>query len=166
MEASRRQALRSAARRVAAPSNRFVLVCIPRAVANDNGSAGSTKPVRVLIVDDDWLTAFHLQGLLGRLGYAVVAVAADARTAVDAAERERPDLVLMDIRLRYSDGIQAAEEIATRFGIRPVYVSAHNDPATQRRAQASRPLGWIVKPATDDEVAAALQQAILRLRNP
>jgi CheY-like chemotaxis protein len=166
MNASHRQALRSAARRVAAPSNSFVLVCVPRAVANDNGNAGSTKPVRVLIVDDDWLTAFHLEGLLGRLGYAVVAIAADARSAIEAADRERPDLVLMDIRLRYSDGIQAAKEISTRFGIRPVYLTAHNDPATQQRAQASRPLGWLVKPATDDEVAAALQQAVLRLRNP
>lgn len=166
MNASHRQALRLSARRVAAPSSSFVLVCVPRAAANDNGAAGSTKPVRILIVEDDWLTAFQLESLLGRLGYAVVAVVADADAAIEAADRERPDLVLMDIRLRYSDGVEAAKQIASRFGIRPVYLTAHNDPATQRRAAASRPLGWLVKPATDDEVAAALQQAVSRLRNP
>jgi DNA-binding NarL/FixJ family response regulator len=139
----------------------------PRARSlDDGGGAVAAEPARVLIAEDEILTALHLESLLTRLGYVVVGIAADASRAIRAAEQQRPDLVLMDIRLGASDGITAAEEIASRLGIRAVYLTAHNDPATRQRAQVTRPLGWVVKPASDGEIKAALDQAFARLRTP
>ena len=143
-------------------------VACPRArsLDDDEGGGVAAEPARVLIAEDEILTALHLESLLTRLGYVVVGIAADASRAIRAAEQQRPDLVLMDIRLGASDGITAAEEIASRLGIRAVYLTAHNDPATRQRAQVTRPLGWVVKPASDGEIKAALDQAFARLRTP
>ena len=56
--------------------------------------------LRILIVEDEALIAEELQDRLTRLGFAIVAVADTSEKAIDAAEQHRPDLVLMDIRLR------------------------------------------------------------------
>ena len=101
---------------------------------------------RILIVEDNDLNRDMLSRRLVRRGFQVVA-AADGAAGVEAAIRERPDLVLMDIRLaRGTDGIQAAGEIRTRFDIASLYLSAHTDAATLNRAQATQPLGFIAKP--------------------
>ena len=134
----------------------------PRARRGDK--ARPAAPALILIAEDEIVTALHLEGLLSRLGYEVVGIVADARSALATAERQRPDLVLMDIRLRDADGIAVAGELVARLGIRPVYLTAHSDPATRQRAEATRPLGWVLKPAADGDIAAALQEAIAQLR--
>jgi two-component system, response regulator PdtaR len=81
-------------------------------------------PVRVLLVEDEILTALDIEYLVQQLGYEVCGIAASAPEAVQAADELRPDLVLMDIRLaRGTDGIQAAGEIRTRFDIASLYLS-------------------------------------------
>ena len=88
-----------------------------------------------------------------------VATAADE--AVLLGEVRRPDVVLMDIRLRGPrDGIDAATEIRRRFDIRSLFVSAHTDPATMARAQAADPVGWLPKPFSGHQLAAALEAAL------
>ena len=72
------------------------------------------------------------------------------------AEREKPDLVLMDIRLSGArDGIEAAVEIRERHGIESIFVTANTDPATLQRARSINPLGVLHKPLTQ---AGLLQQ--------
>ena len=80
-------------------------------------------PVRVLLVEDEILTALDIEYLVQQLGYEVCGIAVSAPEAVQAADDLRPDLVLMDIRLaRGTDGIQAAGEIRTRLGIASLYL--------------------------------------------
>src|SRR5918993_1471559 len=80
----------------------------------DSG-AGTIKR-RLLIVDDDWLISIQIEQLLTAAGFTIVGTAPDAATAVVLAELERPDLVLMDIRLHGPvDGVEAAREIIDRF---------------------------------------------------
>jgi CheY-like chemotaxis protein len=95
----------------------------------------------------------------------VCGLAASAAEAVQAAEQWHPDLVLMDIRLAQgSDGIQAAADIRTRFGIASLYLSAHTDPGTRQRAQATQPLGFLTKPYTTVQLETAVRAAVARLR--
>jgi ABC-type uncharacterized transport system permease subunit/CheY-like chemotaxis protein len=98
-------------------------------------------------------------------GHRVAGVATAADEAVRLAEVHRPALVLMDIRLRGPrDGIDAATEIRRSFGIRSLFVSAHTDPVTLKRAQLADPLGWLPKPFSGHQLAAALEAALRLLR--
>src|SRR3546814_18718603 len=63
----------------------------------------------------------------------------------------------MDIHLANdSDGVAAAEEILRRFGVRSLFTTAHDDPATRARAAAAGPVGFIAKPYTNEKIATAL----------
>jgi two-component system, response regulator PdtaR len=120
-----------------------------------------TRSLRVLIVEDEFYISLHTSGLLQALGHIVVAVAVSADQAVSIAERERPDVVLMDIRLVGSrDGIDAADEIGGRFGIGSIFVTANTDAQTRRRAEASQPLGFLEKPLTEQRLRLGLSKLI------
>ena len=118
------------------------------------------RPLRVLIVEDEFYISLHTRGLLQALGHVVVAVAVSAEQAVNIAERERPDVVLMDIRLMGSrDGIDAADEISDRFGIASIFVTANTDGETRRRAEAVQPLGFLGKAAHRTALTSGAQQS-------
>ena len=115
------------------------------------------RSLRVLIVEDEFFISLHIKELVQTLGHVVVAIAVSADQAVNIAETEHPDVVLMDIRLIGSrDGIDAAEEIRRRFGIGSIFVTANTDPQTRQRAQAVQPLGFLEKPLTEHGLKLAL----------
>jgi DNA-binding NarL/FixJ family response regulator len=131
----------------------------PRAAEAGAGAGGARR--RVLIVDDEWLISMQLEQIVTAAGLEVVGIAADAAGAVALAGRERPDLVLMDIRLNGPvDGIEAAREIVDRFGIRSLFVSTHSDPATVARGGTVTPAGWLPKPFTEAELLRAVRAAL------
>jgi CheY-like chemotaxis protein len=127
----------------------------------DDGQDLETRSLRVLIVEDEFFISLHTKGLLQALGHVVVAVAVSADQAVSLAGREKPDVVLMDIRLAGSrDGIEAAEDIRSRFGIGSIFVTANTDPHTRQRAEATRPLGILEKPLTEQRLRLGLARFI------
>src|SRR5262245_43867388 len=94
-------------------------------------SDAGASALRILIVEDEFYIALDIEALLLGFGHSAVGIAVSADQAVSLTERERPDLVLMDIRLvGRRDGIDAADEIFSRFGIRSVFVTAHTDAHT------------------------------------
>jgi len=122
---------------------------------------------RVLIVEDDYLVSAEMEAELSASGYEVVGVAASADQAVRIAARERPHLVVMDIRLEGArDGIDAAIEIFGASGIRSLFASAYHDPETRRRAEPSAPLGWLAKPYTMSALVAAVRRALQEIGDP
>jgi PAS domain S-box-containing protein len=123
-----------------------------------------SQSLRLLIVEDEALIADELQHRLEALGHAVVAVCDTADTAVATAGTERPDLVLMDIRLKgRGDGIEAAERIYAQFGLPVVYLTAHSDQATFARAKAGAGIfGYLIKPVQERELVIAIDVAMQR----
>lgn len=119
------------------------------------------KPARIMIVEDDAITARSIEGMLKRSGYVVPAIASSGKEAIQKVDKTDPDLVLMDIRLRGEiDGIEAAEEIRTRFGIPVVFLTAYADDETLERAKTTEPYGYVVKPFRQTELNAAIQIAL------
>jgi CheY-like chemotaxis protein len=123
----------------------------------DSRRGVASRSLRVLVVEDEFFISLHTQKLLQVLGHTVVAIAVSAEQAVSIAEKEKPDVVLMDIRLvGPRDGIDTAEEIRRRFGIDSIFVTANSDPETRQRAEAIKPLGFLEKPLTEHRLRIGL----------
>src|ERR1051325_3053484 len=116
---------------------------------------------RIMIVEDERITAEHLQEILSELGYTVTAAVANAADAIREAQNTSPDLILMDIHIEGTmDGIDAARIIRERFHIPVVYLTAHAAVATLDRAKDADPLGYIVKPFQESELQASIEMAL------
>jgi CheY-like chemotaxis protein len=128
---------------------------------------GVALPGRVLIVEDDYFVALESEAALLEAGHEVVAAVTTGEEALEVAERARPELAVMDIRLAGTlDGIDTAAELLRRHGLRSIFASAHADPGTRARAEAARPLGWLTKPYTGRALVAAVASAFATLRGP
>ena len=120
-------------------------------------------PARIMIVEDEQITATDIEDILTQLGHRVVAVATAGEAALADAEALRPDLVLMDIRIKgKTDGVEAARKIRERLDIPSIFLTAHADDATLERAKLAEPLGYLVKPFQESELQAAIQIALHR----
>jgi len=113
--------------------------------------------LRILIVEDEFFIALDAEEQAKALGHAVVGIAVSADEAIRLAAEERPDVVLMDIRLAGAeDGIAAAREIRSRYGIQSIFVTANTDPSTLTQAKAVGPIGVLEKPLTQERLKAKL----------
>jgi DNA-binding response OmpR family regulator len=118
---------------------------------------------RALIVEDEILIAEELRDRLLLLGFTVIAAVDTADEGVAIAIGERPDLVLMDIRLRgEKDGVQAAREIREQVDVPIVYLTAHSDRLTVERATATDFDGFILKPFQRRELQTTIDVAMRR----
>ncbi|MDZ7961502.1 MAG: response regulator [Aulosira sp. DedQUE10] len=119
--------------------------------------------VQVLVVEDEYILAINLQECLEALGYTVVDIVDSAIDAIEKANELRPNLILMDIRLRGEmDGIQAAEQIWRNLQIPIIYLTGHSDKSTVERATLTSPFGYILKPVREQELYVAIQTALER----
>lgn len=118
---------------------------------------------KILIVEDEAITALDIQHRLTSLGYRAPDIASTGEEAVEKAEETSPDLVLMDIMLSGEiDGVTAAEQIRARLDIPIVYLTAYADEATLQRAKMTEPYGYIVKPFKDRELHIAADMALYK----
>jgi signal transduction histidine kinase len=122
-----------------------------------------TAARRILIVEDNRAVARDLDARLTRLGFAIAGATASGEQAIELAERERPDLVLMDIRLDGEmDGIAAADHIRAKLDLPIVFLTAHADDATLRAASVTDAFGYIIKPAQDRELRIVIEMALYK----
>jgi AmiR/NasT family two-component response regulator len=122
----------------------------------------STEPRRVVIAEDEALIRMDLAEMLAEEGYAVVAQAADGAAAVELAVRERPDLVILDVKMPVLDGIAAAERIA-RARIAPVVIlTAFSQRELVERARDAGAMAYLVKPFTSADLVPAIEIAVSR----
>ncbi|MBL1198230.1 MAG: response regulator [Nostoc sp. GBBB01] len=126
-------------------------------------NSNQNETVKVLVVEDEYILAINLQESLESLGYTVLDIADSAELAIEKATQLRPNLILMDIRLRGElDGIQAAEQIWLYLQIPVIYVTGHSDKSTVERATLTSPFGYILKPIKEKELYVAIQTALNR----
>lgn len=127
--------------------------------------------LRALIIEDEALIVEELKERLSGMGFSIVGVVDSADQGIALAASERPDLVLMDIRLRgEKDGTQACQEIREHVDPAIVYLTAYSDHRTVERVKASDHDGFILKPFRKHElhstIAVALQRRALRSKKP
>jgi PAS domain S-box-containing protein len=114
----------------------------------------------ILVVEDQRLIAADIENTLKKLGYVVVGSVSSGEDAISTSDLLRPELVLMDVRLRGEmDGIQAAQIIRDRFNVPVVYLTAYADEETILRAKKTTPFGYLVKPFNERELRATIEIA-------
>lgn len=114
--------------------------------------------VRVVIVEDEAITAMATGAMLKRLGHEVLATVSSGEAALEAVRRGRPDLVLMDIRLGGQlDGIETARRLRQSMKVPVVFVTAYVDDQTRRRAADIAPLAFVAKPLDETDLHRLLR---------
>ena len=118
---------------------------------------------KILIVEDQLIIAMDLKLTLEGLGYGVIGIAGTAEECFLYFEKEKPDLVLMDIMLSGNvDGISAAEVIHKNFDVPIIYLTAHSDENSLLRANLTGPYGYIVKPIEERDLYTSIEIALHR----
>lgn len=117
----------------------------------------------ILIVEDSPVAAHHLHVTLNREGYEVVGRCDSGEAALQFVDKNRPDLVLMDIIINGKmDGIQTAEQLKACYDIPVIYITGLTDKKTISRATRTEPYGYITKPFEDREIFTVIQVALYR----
>ena len=107
---------------------------------------------RILIVEDEPLTAFDNENMLGDAGYEVVATLDGYDEAAELIEQEQIDLILSDVRLRSEQtGIDLAT-LAKSKGIPTLFATGHDIPEA-----AACAVGCLKKPYSERQLKAALE---------
>jgi len=122
----------------------------------------TSGPRRVVIAEDEALIRMDLAEMLAEEGYDVVGQAGDGATAVELAERERPDLVILDVKMPVLDGIAAAERIAEARIAPVVILTAFSQRELVERARDAGAMAYLVKPFTRSDLVPAIEIAVSR----
>jgi DNA-binding NarL/FixJ family response regulator len=119
----------------------------------------TAPPLRVLIADDQRVVRDGLTMLVGLIeGVEVVGTAGDGAEAVALAERERPDVVLMDLRMPHMNGAEATREIRTALPQTQVLVlTTYADDDSVFPALRAGALGYLTKDASAEEIERAIR---------
>jgi transcriptional regulator with GAF, ATPase, and Fis domain/AmiR/NasT family two-component response regulator len=117
---------------------------------------------KILIVEDQFIEANDLRLTLEAAGHKVCGIAKSYDHALLLLERDRPDIVLLDIFLKGKlTGLDLAV-ILSKENIPFIYLSANSNPSTLEAAKATRPYGFLVKPFREKDILVALDIANYR----
>jgi two-component system, response regulator PdtaR len=122
------------------------------------------EPLRVLIAEDEALTRTILRARLEKLGHTVVAEAENGALAVEAARANKPDVIIMDIRMPEMDGIEAARRIVSEHPCALLFLTAYSEDALVEQAGEAGAIAYLMKPFRKEDLAPALEIAVKRYR--
>jgi DNA-binding NarL/FixJ family response regulator len=115
----------------------------------------------ILVVDDEFLIAQGLCMQVEDMGLRVCGTAGTADEALEMAERHRPSVVLMDVRLHGSkDGVDAALAIHKSVGSRVIFITGSRETSTLDRIALDHPAGILFKPVSGSQLQSAIQTAL------
>ncbi len=125
----------------------------------DHEIANQLEPADILIIEDEPLTAAHLQELVQSLGHEVTGIARTHRDALKLAHDRKPDLILSDIQLADgSSGVEAVNEILGELEAPVIFVTGH--PEMLLTGAKPEPTFLIAKPFNAETVKAVIGQAL------
>jgi response regulator NasT len=123
------------------------------------------KPsLRVVVAEDEALIRLDLVEMLTEAGYEVVGQAGDGEAAIVITEKEKPDLVVMDVKMPKLDGISAAERIANQRIAPVVILTAFSQRDLVERARDAGAMAYLTKPFTIEDLMPAIELAVSRFQ--
>src|SRR5436305_13621900 len=116
--------------------------------------------IRVLLVDDHELVRQGVASMLAKADdLTVVGEATTGREAIEAARKELPDVILMDVRMPDMDGLEATRRVKEeRPRTAVIMVTMHDNPAYLREAVRAGAAGYLLKDVSKDDLLDAIRQ--------
>ena len=122
--------------------------------------------VRILVVEDDMIIAAHISLQLTNLGYEITGIETRGEEAVEHANVNTPDIILMDVNLRGTlDGIETAKRIQQKINVPIIYLTANTDEASFQRAKETHPFAFIPKPLNAMQLQRTFALVVEQLKN-
>lgn len=119
---------------------------------------------RILIVEDELIIAEMIKEMLTDLGYTVTGIAKNFEEAIDKCQKYRPDLIMLDINLNApKDGVEVAKYVSEVMNIPHIYLTSYSDPDTVRKAAVTAPVGYLLKPFSQEDLFTTIE--LFRARN-
>jgi AmiR/NasT family two-component response regulator len=115
----------------------------------------------ILIADDESIIRLGMKSILEELGHQVIA-ATNGREAIRMAERQQPDLAILDIQMPYTDGLQAARAITAARPLPILILTAFSEQDLIDKATDLPIQGYLVKPIEPNALGAAIKVAVKR----
>jgi response regulator NasT len=117
--------------------------------------------MRILIADDESIIRLGLKAMLAEMGHEVIA-AMNGREAIQMARRQQPDLAILDIKMPYTDGLQAAKTICRERPLPILILTAFSDSELIEKATDLPIQGYLIKPIKQADLTAAISVATKR----
>ncbi|MFI1465145.1 response regulator [Nocardia carnea] len=118
------------------------------------------EPLRLILADDHVVMRAGLTALLAsEAGIDIVGEAADGSMAVELAERLKPDVALLDLRMPVMDGVAATREITGRTTTRVLILTTYDTDSDIERAIEAGAMGYLLKDTTRAELVEAIHSA-------
>ena len=118
---------------------------------------------KILIVEDEVITAMSLQHLLEHWGCGKCEKVSSGKEAIEKAMSEKPDIVLIDINLRGEpNGIEAAKQLQARFCVPIIFITGYSDEETVKEAKKIKPVGYFVKPLDFNKLRSTIESVTHR----
>ena len=116
--------------------------------------------IRVLLTDDNRQVLDYVRQFLSANGFEVIGTVTDGQSAVDAAARLVPDVLVLDISMPILNGIHAARTIfRVNPSIKIVFLTVYKDPDTFRAALETSAYGYVLKPHLANDLIPAIEHA-------
>ena len=115
------------------------------------------EPLRVVVADDHAAVRAGISAILATASVAIVAEASDGASAVAAARRHRPDVVLMDVRMPGTNGIEATREITADGSSRVLILSTFDHDEYVLGALRAGAAGFVLKSDDAETIISAVQ---------
>lgn len=125
----------------------------------------SVENTKILIIEDEVIVAHDLGEMISQLGHDVVGIISSGEEAVEKAQATKPDLIIVDIKLKGEmNGIEASELITANTGAAIVYLTAHTESDLFERAKVTEPFGYLTKPVAPQDLIRTVEMALYRHR--
>ena len=119
-------------------------------------------PVKILIVEDEFLIAMGLEFELKQKKYEVINIVASGEKAIEIVQHQTPNLILMDIRLAGEiDGVETAHQIQSFSAIPIIFMTGYSNPEIMDKTKLLNPLGYLVKPVIIPELKSIIDTHFL-----
>ena len=116
------------------------------------------QQIKIMIVEDEAITAMYLNMRLKKLSYNVLKPISSGETAIQTAQKESPDIILMDIGLTGKmDGIQTAREIQSFCDAHFIFMSGYQDEDMKDQVKIIKSSSYLTKPIGIKDIISIIE---------
>lgn len=119
---------------------------------------------KVLIVENEVLTALNIKSTLIKFGYEILGIVSSYEETLESLDRSLPDIIITDTKLRAEkDGIELVKQIQKLKNIPIIYLTSYDDDETMARAIETNPVSYLIKPFIKSQLKSALLLAVFKI---